>query len=763
MKKNNRWGHIGVLFLTMIAAVFMGTQLIRADEAVVTEIRGSMQLIRELSKNWDEEGMADTADESCPTNQILIFSDGLSDDYGAVKVLHYEEIGIYYLQYATAEDTQKAYKHLKKRYGKSCVLDQVIKAEEWQQSAGVSWGSVYTGLDQLRLTPAVKSLGGTVTVAVVDTGINMGHSLFFGRKISSASRNLVENNTNVSDVTGHGTHVAGVIADCTPAQVEILAVRIYNDKGMSSIAMVQAGILYALQKGADVINLSLGDVNHIAGDDWLEECITAAWEKGVPLVCAAGNSKKDVSTCYPACDRKTIAVSAIDRNGVFARQFNYLEGSNYGSGIDFAAPGVSIASASTRNNYDLDYRSGTSMAAPFVSAAAAYVKLALPQSTVSQVKSILQNYAVDYGTPGKDDYYGYGVIRMDRLQIDISGNVSMSLNTSSMVYSGSPCCPEVYVNGIPAGQYTVSYADNTRPGTAAATVSGTGVFSGSVSTTFRILLGTPQLNTVKCAPKGIQIQWEQLPGADGYVILRSKNNGSFSRLKTVGSSSTNFTDTGVTSGKIYRYRIQAVSSAISSDYSVTKNTMFVKSASLTDISNTARGIALKWKKVSGISGYYIYRKSAADPTWRCLKQVTSASTTSATDTKAVQGEQYTYQIIPYKKSSGQKYKGSAANEKTMIRMKRMNAPTLKNIGSRSVRVYWKSAKAAEGYQIRYSLKKNMSSSKTMKVTSPQQLTATISRLKKNKTYYVQIRAWKRTGNGTACGPWSSKKSVRIRK
>ena len=80
-----------------------------------------------------------------------------------------------------------------------------------------------------------------------------------------------------------------------------------------------------------------------------------------------------------------------------------------------------------------------------------------------------------------------------------------------MVYSGSPCCPEVYVNGIPAGQYTVSYADNTRPGTAAATVSGTGVFSGSVSTTFRILLGTPQLNTVKCVPKGIQIQWEQLP------------------------------------------------------------------------------------------------------------------------------------------------------------------------------------------------------------------------------------------------------------
>ena len=54
MKKNNRWGHIGVLFLTLIAAVFMGTQLIRADEAVVTEIRGSMQLIRELSKNWDE-------------------------------------------------------------------------------------------------------------------------------------------------------------------------------------------------------------------------------------------------------------------------------------------------------------------------------------------------------------------------------------------------------------------------------------------------------------------------------------------------------------------------------------------------------------------------------------------------------------------------------------------------------------------------------------------------------------------------------------
>ena len=331
----------GYTILTVLAAfltVLFGARGVRAEEAEVTEINGSVQLIRELSQSWEDDYTADDTAGSYQTKQIIVFADNITDYCGAVNVLRYEDIGTYYLQYDTEEDTRNAYRQLKKRYGKNCMLDEIVKAEDWQMSGGASWGSDYTGLDQLKFTPSVSGLGGTVTVAVVDTGLNTQHILFSGRKISSASRNLVDNSANISDVSGHGTHVAGIVADCTPKQVELMAVRVFDDQGLSSEAMLQAGILYAIQKGADVINLSLGDTNHVNNDNWLAPCIEAAWEKGIPLVCAAGNSKKDVSTCYPACDEKTIAVSAIDRTGSFAKNFSSAEGSNFGTGIDFAAP-----------------------------------------------------------------------------------------------------------------------------------------------------------------------------------------------------------------------------------------------------------------------------------------------------------------------------------------------------------------------------------------------------------------------------------------
>ena len=112
---------------------------------------------------------------------------------------------------------------------------------------------------------------------------------------------------------------------------------------------------------------------------------------------------------------------------------NQTEGSNYGNGIDFAAPGVAIDSASNRNNYELDTKSGTSMAAPCVSAAAAYIKLALPQSSVTQVENILRSYARDYGAPGKDPVlwiWSDAIWEISR--VGLTGNAILSLRQSAM-------------------------------------------------------------------------------------------------------------------------------------------------------------------------------------------------------------------------------------------------------------------------------------------------------------------------------------------
>ena len=132
----------------------------------------------------------------------------------------------------------------------------------------------------------------------------------------------MDNSADISDISGHGSHVAGIIADATPAQVDLMILRVYDKNGNSLSSIVQAALLYAVEKGADVINISRGQTDYDASrQDWLSSGIDAAWEKGVPVICAAGNSRKNVSTCYPACNEKTIAVSAINRNGQFAAGF----------------------------------------------------------------------------------------------------------------------------------------------------------------------------------------------------------------------------------------------------------------------------------------------------------------------------------------------------------------------------------------------------------------------------------------------------------
>lgn len=808
------------LFLTAFLTLPVWGRDVRADSTVVKEVTGSAQLVKELSKTWEDDYAAETVintasgtvsqngekvsfeeafetdgQEDVPnlhssyevksyfedhpaevsevkgsnitvvnpyqTKQIIVNTDTLVDYCGAESVLHYDELGAYYLRYATEEETKDAYEVLKRRFGKNCMLDQIMQAEQAQQSS--SWGTGYMGFERLKYSPSVSGISDTVTVAVVDTGLNRYHHMFTGRRISSASRNIVDNNSNISDVTGHGTHVAGIVADCTPAQVELMAVRVYDDDGLSSFAMLQAGLLYAVQKGADVINISLGQTDYTSAyGDWLGQSIQAAWQQGIPLVCAAGNSRKNVSTCYPACSDKTIAVSAIDQNGSFAQTFTGTDGSNYGSGIDFAAPGVNINSASARNNSELDSRSGTSMAAPFVSAAAAYVKLALPDSTVTQVKNILKSYAQDYGAAGKDAYYGYGVIKLADLMIGLSGNAKLTVQNPSMVYSGTACCPGVLVSGIASGQYTVSYRNNTRPGTGTVTVTGKGLYTGSVSQNFKITLGTPKMKSAENGAKGISVKWNSLPGADTYTIYRKKGSGSWSKLKTVSSGVTSYTDTKVSAGSTYQYRLQAAGGAQTSGYSAAVKSVFVKSASLTSISNSDTEVTLKWKKVSGISGYRIYRKTSGQNTWVYVKQVSSKST-SCTDTKAVHGQLCTYQVRPYKTVSGKKYLGGGANSKSIVYMKKMAAPTLQNAKTKKLNVYWKAAAGADSYQVRWSLKKTMSSSKTLKIKSKSQLSAVISGLKKNKTYYVQIRSVKKIGSSTGYSAWSSKKSVKIKK
>jgi serine protease len=212
-----------------------------------------------------------------------------------------------------------------------------------------------------------------------------------------------------ADEDGHGTHVAGIIgATANNAAgiaglargVAILPVRVLDGNGSGWNSDIAKGIVYAADRGAAVINLSLGSTSASAT---VRDAVAYANSKGSVVVAAAGNSRSSGSpTSYPAAFPNVIGVGATDSTNRVASF------SNAGSYVDVAAPGVKILSTVPATGYA--NLSGTSMATPYVAAAAALLRAAKPAATTAQVAAALQSTAVDLGAAGRDNDFGYGLI-----------------------------------------------------------------------------------------------------------------------------------------------------------------------------------------------------------------------------------------------------------------------------------------------------------------------------------------------------------------
>lgn len=204
--------------------------------------------------------------------------------------------------------------------------------------------------------------GSGVIVAVLDTGIDAGHPDLAANIVDGW--NFVDNNDNVADLDGHGTMVSGVIAAVAnngigivgvSPNVSIMPLKVLTASGGSWIDLDRA-IIRAADNGAKVIVMSLGG-EYSRLSPATEAAIKYAQRKGCILVAAAGNNNSS-DPFYPAAYEGVIGVSAIDQNDTKAWF------SNFGSYIDFCAPGVSILSTCKDGSYA--YGSGTSFAAPFV-------------------------------------------------------------------------------------------------------------------------------------------------------------------------------------------------------------------------------------------------------------------------------------------------------------------------------------------------------------------------------------------------------------
>lgn len=230
--------------------------------------------------------------------------------------------------------------------------------------------TVPTGISEIGATSRVHS-GALVRVAVVDTGIDLDHPDLAANVLGG--KGFVGNTTGDDD-NGHGSHVAGTIAAVggnskgvigVAPGAGLLAVKVLDRRGSGSYSAIAEGIDWAVQQGADVINMSLGGTLDSAT---LRTSIENARSAGVFMAVAAGNEGTLASQTYPAAyDTAVITVSAEDpaTNG-------FPSWSNYGvPPIDLAGPGVSICSTSKSGGYAV--KSGTSMATPHVAGAAALV------------------------------------------------------------------------------------------------------------------------------------------------------------------------------------------------------------------------------------------------------------------------------------------------------------------------------------------------------------------------------------------------------
>ena len=288
-----------------------------------------------------------------------------------------------------------------------------------------------------------RYLGSGITIAVVDTGMSLVHPEYSHRLLSSGIDLAGGDGTAAAQANGqdedqdgmideslhHATFVMGVINLVAPG-ARVIPIRALHAEGIGSSFALAQGIVYAVEVGADVINISESMLHESVA---VEQAIEFADETGVVVVVAAGNrglnivdgNILDECQSFPAVMTEVISVAALDQNLVRASF------SDYGMDVDLSAPGVDLVSTFGAADYAL--WSGTSFAAPMVSGAVALLLERYPGLTPIQVRDVLrQTTSPDNNPPELDGLMGAGVLDLDALtQVLTTDRTSLKLSNGA--------------------------------------------------------------------------------------------------------------------------------------------------------------------------------------------------------------------------------------------------------------------------------------------------------------------------------------------
>lgn len=279
-----------------------------------------------------------------------------------------------------------------------------------------------------------------------------------------------------------------------------------------------------------------------------------------------------------------------------------------------------------------------------------------------------------------------------------------------------------------------------------------------------------QINyVVSAGSETLQINWNPVDGAWGYRVKRSiSKKGTYETVKTIeGADTTTYKDKKVKTGKTYYYKVETINrvnkkKGYSGNSSAVSGKALGKTAITAVKPENSNTISIEWKKVSGSSGYQIYRSMSKNGNYKKVGQVSGAKTTRYEDTGIKAGKNYYYKVRAYKKNEKKTGVGTFTSVQKAFTLKQVEITKVSGTSGKKVTLNWDKVSKAQGYEIYRSTKENSGFKLLKKIDSADTVKFKDDTVKTGKVYYYQIVATaKIKGDEKGYGTYSSTIKVPI--
>ena len=357
-------------------------------------------------------------------------------------------------------------------------------------------------------------------------------------------------------------------------------------------------------------------------------------------------------------------------------------------------------------------------------------------------------------------------------KLDISSATVNSI--SSKTYTGSSIKPSVTVklNNKTLKlntDYKVSYSNNKNIGTAKILIKGIGKYDGEKTVTFNIIPSkVTNLKSSKRTYNSITLSWDKIDNVTGYKVYKyDKKSNSYKYLATTNTNT--YTDKSLKASSTYSYRVRAYKVVNSTTYNGSySNTIDVKTSpnyapKVTGLklkTQKSDSLTISWNKINNVTGYKVYRYDVKTESYKLIKTISNASTTSYTNSKLTSATKYLYKVRSYKIVNNKTHNGDYSS--SLAATTKPPTPTVKltSPSTKKIKLTWTNISSrTTGYNIYMATSKN-GTYKNIGSTSKKSFTK--GSLKKGKTYYFKVRAYRTIDGKKVYSSYSSIKSIKCK-